>query len=224
MTTASTVLALGLMPLNLLLYTPSWTSDQLVVPYDKISLTLILILIPVIFGMLTRWKLPKVADKMSKTGSIAGLLAIVSTIVLQGVLYPTIFIQPWKVWFACIALPVFGFSVGYVLSVLFRQEGRRARTVAIETGAQNVSLALTVLILSFPAGEQRDMSIIPLLFSIFVLIEGFIFCFSFKVHQCFFAAKFGAEFEEISQSDESVPKNNNKIELLDSDSSKQNFV
>uniref|UniRef100_T1JMM4 Uncharacterized protein n=1 Tax=Strigamia maritima TaxID=126957 RepID=T1JMM4_STRMM len=90
MTTASTVLALGLMPLNLLLYTPSWTSDQLVVPYDKISLTLILILIPVIFGMLTRWKLPKVADKMSKTGSIAGLLAIVSTIVLQGVLYPTI--------------------------------------------------------------------------------------------------------------------------------------
>ena len=55
MTAVSTAVAIGMMPLNLFIYTRVWTDDKAVIPYVNIVTTLISILIPVAFGVLVRW-------------------------------------------------------------------------------------------------------------------------------------------------------------------------
>uniref|UniRef100_T1IHR9 Uncharacterized protein n=1 Tax=Strigamia maritima TaxID=126957 RepID=T1IHR9_STRMM len=55
LTTISTLLALGFMPLNLWIYTRQWEGgDQLTVPYKSIAITLAWILVPLVFGMLAK--------------------------------------------------------------------------------------------------------------------------------------------------------------------------
>ena len=61
MTAASTALALGFMPLNLWIYSRSWTSRTTAVPYVRIVITLVTILIPTAAGMVIRWKKPTAA-------------------------------------------------------------------------------------------------------------------------------------------------------------------
>ncbi|KAG1698850.1 Ileal sodium/bile acid cotransporter [Nymphon striatum] len=61
MTTFSTLLAFGMMPLNMLIYSSGWTSEDVVIPYLKICLTLLTILCPVFIGMLIKEFLPKFA-------------------------------------------------------------------------------------------------------------------------------------------------------------------
>lgn len=63
MTTASTVLALGMMPLNLWIYTRSWmTSGETVVPYATIAISLATLIAPIIVGMAIRRFRPRYAN------------------------------------------------------------------------------------------------------------------------------------------------------------------
>jgi len=52
MTTISTVLALGMMPLNLWIYGRSWSSSGAVVPFESIAISLAFIFFPVVIGIL----------------------------------------------------------------------------------------------------------------------------------------------------------------------------
>ena len=58
MTTLSTTLAMGMMPLNLFIYSRSWTGESAVIPYGNIAIALALILVPVALGMLIKYKKP----------------------------------------------------------------------------------------------------------------------------------------------------------------------
>ena len=64
MTSCSTLASLGFMPLNLFIYTRSWTGHGVTIPYTNILITLVSILVPVAFGMLLRWKKPEWAKKI----------------------------------------------------------------------------------------------------------------------------------------------------------------
>ena len=55
MTTVSTAVAIGMMPLNLFIYARVWTDETAVIPYVTIVATLVSILIPVAFGVFLRW-------------------------------------------------------------------------------------------------------------------------------------------------------------------------
>ena len=61
MTSLATAVATGMMPLNLFLYSRSFTTTSLKVPYVEIVVGLALILVPVAIGMLILRKLPRVA-------------------------------------------------------------------------------------------------------------------------------------------------------------------
>lgn len=66
MSTFSTFLAFGTIPLNLLIYSGSWTEDNFVIPYKSILLVVGMTCIPLLLGFLLRWKLPKVASIILK--------------------------------------------------------------------------------------------------------------------------------------------------------------
>ncbi|CAF1122313.1 unnamed protein product [Adineta ricciae] len=60
-------------------------------------------------------------------------------------------------------LPWLGFILGGIFAWIFRQDWSRIKTVGIETGIQNVGIAFMVLLYSFPAPENTQASVIPLI-------------------------------------------------------------
>ena len=66
MTALSSMLAFGVMPLNIWLYSWRWTSQELQVPYVKILISLAIVTLPVIAGMVIRHCSRKWANYFSK--------------------------------------------------------------------------------------------------------------------------------------------------------------
>ncbi|XP_072050138.1 ileal sodium/bile acid cotransporter-like [Amphiura filiformis] len=180
MTTASVICAFGMMPLNLFIYSRSWTDEDSVIPYTQIVITLLSILVPVIFGMIIRYKLKKLAPYIVKLGSVLGILGISVGVILNGFINPRIFTSGWKVWFASIMLPYFGFTFGYVLARILKQSHTKCRTIAFETGSQNVALSLTLI--SFSDSPQfGDLMIFPSLFGIFIFVDAVIVVLLYRI-------------------------------------------
>ena len=61
MTATSTVVGIGMMPLNAWIYSRSWADHKTIIPYVNIIVGLASMLIPVAIGMVILAKLPKVA-------------------------------------------------------------------------------------------------------------------------------------------------------------------
>ncbi len=66
MTTLATLLAMGMMPLNLWVYSRNWLKVAAVIPYKNIILTLVITLIPVAMGYIITWKKPDLGEKIKK--------------------------------------------------------------------------------------------------------------------------------------------------------------
>lgn len=102
--------------------------------------------------------------------------------------------SPWKVYIAGFIFPTFGLLTGFLLAKLFRQSNTNARTIALETGIQNIPLTLTVITLSFPF--QLLPKILPqvLITSIFILIETIISITCYRL-----VKKFGKSKNDIRE-------------------------
>jgi BASS family bile acid:Na+ symporter len=77
---------------------------------------------------------------------------------------------PWPVYFAAIGLGLVGMLLGFALSRLLRQDARRSRTIALETGIQNGPLAVLIVVLTFKGDMQQQVLLIPVLYSLFIVL------------------------------------------------------
>jgi BASS family bile acid:Na+ symporter len=77
---------------------------------------------------------------------------------------------PWQVYAGAIGLGLCGFLVGYAFARLVRQDGRRARTIALETGIQNGPLGVLIVLLTFTGTQQQEVLLIPVLYSLFIVL------------------------------------------------------
>ncbi|XP_059355923.1 ileal sodium/bile acid cotransporter-like [Carassius carassius] len=171
MTACSSILALGMMPLCLFIYTTVWTSgDAIQIPYDSIGITLVSLLVPVCIGMYTKHRWPKAAKKILKVGSVVGILLIIIIAVIGGVLYQSSWTIAPSLWIIGTIYPVIGFGLGFLLARFVGQPWNRCRTIALETGMQNSQLASTITQLSFSPAELELMFAFPLIYSIFQLV------------------------------------------------------
>ncbi|KAG9492225.1 hypothetical protein GDO78_000634 [Eleutherodactylus coqui] len=171
MTTCSTLLALGMMPLCLFLYTKTWVdSSSIIIPYDSIGIALVTLVVPVGFGMFVNYKWPRHAKKILKIGSITGGVLIVLIAVIGGVLYRGSWdIEP-KLWILGTIFPAAGYCFGFVLAFISNQSWSRCRTVSLETGMQNTQLCTTIIQLSFTPEQLSLMFTFPLIYSIFQIL------------------------------------------------------
>ncbi|NWX10238.1 NTCP2 protein, partial [Caloenas nicobarica] len=170
MTTCSTVLAMGMMPLCLFIYTKIWTdSEEIVLPYDSIGISLVALVIPVSFGMYVNHKWPSKAKIILKIGSIVGAILIVLIAVIGGVLYKGSWVIPPKLWIVGTIFPAAGYTLGFLLARIAGLTWHRCRTVSLETGMQNTQLCSTIIQLSFSAEQLELMFTFPLVYSIFQL-------------------------------------------------------
>ena len=149
LTLCSTVLAF--------FFTPMWTSVLAGnrVPVDVWGLclsTLQLTVAPVALGILIRWKLPRVADRMGACGPTVAVLAF--TLVTGGIVAASagaIREHFGSLLLAAAVLHLSGFGIGYGVAKLFRFSETTARTVSVEVGMQNGGMAAALAKTHFAA-------------------------------------------------------------------------
>ncbi|XP_077978188.1 ileal sodium/bile acid cotransporter-like [Glandiceps talaboti] len=180
MTTASTILGIGMMPLCIYLYTQSWVSlSTAVVPsYIDIIIALVVLLVPAGIGMLIQWRAPKAAEKIALVLNIVVNAGLVVFLVITSIAFTPIFKSSWRPYAVAFLYPFIAFIFGYGVAWIFRRNKHQCRTIAFETGVQNTALALSLinfLILQRQGSGQAvgEMMIVPTIHGFAVLSEGF---------------------------------------------------
>jgi bile acid transporter len=193
MTTASTVLALIMMPLLLDFYTTAFIREigemmpaaglagNFVIPKGNIISSLLLILLPVALGMLLRRKSPAWAKTAEDT---AGFMAIIVILYLLGTAFlrhGSLFIRtPVEIYVGIIGVGLLGFLFGYWVSRFFGLPPISQRAISLETGIQNGPIAFAVILLSFTDPVQSRMIWLGILYSTFIVITSSLLTLYFR--------------------------------------------
>ncbi|XP_071483423.1 ileal sodium/bile acid cotransporter-like [Diadema antillarum] len=214
MTTVSTAAAIGMMPLNLFIYTRVWTSESTVIPYLDIFTTLITILIPVSFGMFLHWWKEAWTTWISRISLTLAVISTIGSVAVSIILNSSFYKAGWGLWLCSILLPALGFAIGYGFALLLRQPHAKCRAIAFETGSQNVGLAWTVTLLSFADSPLfLDMLFYPVLYLFFVTFEPILLVglYRWVIH------KPGAKGEDAGDNIEIVRVESNCVEASDTE-------
>ncbi|MGH0161281.1 UNVERIFIED_CONTAM: hypothetical protein FKN15_046804 [Acipenser sinensis] len=187
MTSCSTVLGMGMMPLCLYIYTQTWVqTGSIKIPYLNIGVTLVTLIAPVSCGVFVNYKWPRLAKVILKVGSAAGCLLIMVVGTASAVLYKGSWNTDTSVLIIGIIYPMIGYTSGFLLAVSVRQPWQRCRTIAMETGAQNVQICSTVLQLSFPPQQLVLMFTFPMIYGSFQLLDGLVIVAVYQIYKRIF--------------------------------------
>jgi BASS family bile acid:Na+ symporter len=170
MTVVSTLFAVLLVPPLLSLLTMR-IEGEWQIPPGNVAQVLFVLLVPTVIGMLLRRWNANAGAVIEMIGGLLGVLVIVFLVVSwvprNHMLLAT---TPWQVYFGAIGLGVFGFGIGYLFARLVRQDKRRARTIALETGIQNGPLGVLIVLLTFSGTQQQEVLLVPVLYSLFIVL------------------------------------------------------
>ena len=173
MTSVSTLVALVMVPALLEFYSQAaGIGGDFKIPASNVAQVLVVLLVPTLIGMALRKMSPNIGATIELLGGFLGILVILFLVVTwiprnHQLLATT----PFVVYFAAIGLGLIGMALGYLLSRLLRQDANRSRTIALETGIQNGPLAVLIVTLSFAGTMQQDILLIPVLYSLFIVIS-----------------------------------------------------
>lgn len=183
MTVASTLFAFVMVPLMLSIYGPTFSNAETEMDNGTIIQTLLLVLIPASYGMYQRNRGPEgkaQADLLENIASKVGVLFIIAAVFIGLQENMHLLSSSWQVWAASL-LPIpigmfFGFAAGSLLLGCVSEKGKlipNLKTIMLETGVQNSTLAVSIITLSIPAGADRtEMLTVPLLYSLGLVVEG----------------------------------------------------
>lgn len=181
MTMCSTVIALGAMPLNLFIYGSHFVTETITVPYGMVTLQIIMLVIPVFFGMVLYYKAPKVAAILGKCLRIIAMLMILIgfSFGIPSNLYA--FYAPLPIICVSLLLPIIGSILGFLIAKATCLHNVSAVTVGLETGAQNSLLGALIAQFSFPQPEADLIARIPLLIAMFTMAYGTLVTFIYVI-------------------------------------------
>ncbi|XP_042228389.1 uncharacterized protein LOC121870613 isoform X2 [Homarus americanus] len=173
MTATSSVLAFGMMPFNLWAYSKRWTDQEMQVPYLNILLSLIFVTIPVIIGMLVRHYTRKWAVYISKVFGLVGWMgAFACEVMLMLRYWDSLVATSVNLFITAALVPLVGVVVAYILTKIVCFSHKVCRTVAIETGCQNMAVASNIMLLSFSDSQIRgQMVIFPVVYGVCQMVE-----------------------------------------------------
>jgi predicted Na+-dependent transporter len=150
MTSFSTVLSIVFTPLLLAFYCANM--PEIAIPVKVVVQTImILVIVPLIIGMLFRWKWPAAAKKATPFFSALGIIALL-VLIIAGILSNlSIFADTARYgvafYFTIFVITMAGMLLGIVFSKLFGVDNYQARAISIETGLRNSALAMTMALL-----------------------------------------------------------------------------
>ncbi len=193
MTTASTVVALFMMPILLNLYTVRFTNQisetmraagaetDFVIPTGNIISSLVLVLVPVVMGMILRKKSPGWAKTAEDTAGFVAIMVILYLILTAFVRHGGLFLQtPIQVYIATIGIGMAGFFFGYWFSRLVGMYPLFQRAISLETGIQNGPVSFAIILLSFNEPVQSQMLWLAILYSTFIVMSSSVITLYFR--------------------------------------------
>jgi BASS family bile acid:Na+ symporter len=173
MTVISTLSGFVMIPLMLSIYAAAFIgaaeNSNLAIPHGKIIATLLVIIVPVALGIILRRRSLVWAKRMEHGGSIAGFAMII--VIIIGILFrhsDSLMQIDARVYLAGLLLAPTGFVLGYLSALAMGLAKAQRRAVSLETGSQNVPLALAIILLSFPAQVQPEIMTVPILYGVTV--------------------------------------------------------
>ncbi|CAN7992981.1 unnamed protein product, partial [Ixodes hexagonus] len=180
MTLCSTVLAMGMMPLNMLLYGQYVDTGNIVIPYARMATSLVVVSVPAGFGILFNWFFPKISPFITKASAL-----IVASQILEVFIFPDLFHGiPPELYGATLLMPLAGMIAGYGASWIFRRPEAVRRTVAIESGVQNVGTALTIVSLSFQfEASIKKALVFPWLYAFAMIFLSILICVTYHIYK-----------------------------------------
>ena len=170
MTIVSTMFAVLLVPLALGIFSAG-IEGEWKIPPGNVAQVLVVLLVPTVIGMLLRKWNANVGAVIEMIGGLLGIVVILFLVISWvprniNLLATT----PANVYIAAIGLGLVGFMVGYGFARLVRQDPRRSRTIALETGIQNGPLGVLIVLLTFEGTRQQEVLLIPVLYSLFIVL------------------------------------------------------
>ncbi|MCC5949851.1 MAG: bile acid:sodium symporter [Nitriliruptoraceae bacterium] len=184
MTTNSTLWALIMTPLALLIYgsqlMPGGTDLQ--IPVENILVTLAILLVPVAVGMWIRSRNANIGAVMELMGGFFGLFFIVFLLVTWVPRnWRLLVITPWQVYLVAVFLGLLGITISYGIARGIKLHPANARTIGLETGIQNGPLAIAIILLSFDGNPRLgELLIVPALYSLFIVLVATVVTFYFR--------------------------------------------
>lgn len=170
MTMSSTLVAIVAVPLTLAFYS-SGIEGRWQIPQGDIVKVLAVLLIPTMIGITLRKLNANIGAIVELVGAVLGVAVILFLICSWVPRNWQLLAQTGvDIYIASVGLGLAGFALGYILSRALRQDPRRARTIALETGIQNGPLAVLIVLLSFPGSAQQQVLLIPILYSLFIVL------------------------------------------------------
>lgn len=161
--------------------------NKVVIPYHMIAINLLQVVLPCTLGIFIRWKWEKVALKLVK-GIRPMALFFVFYIITYGTyanLYMYQLMGDYPIVIACGAmLPWIGFSLGGLLALLARQARAKCITIALETGIQNIGIAIIILLYSMPQPLGDLAGVLPIVVAIFTPIPLYLTLLGLGIRRC----------------------------------------
>lgn len=172
MTVCSTLVAVAMVPVLLEFYSQlKGLPSEYSVPAGNVAQVLVVLIVPTILGMVLRKWNPNVGATIELIGGFLGIVVILFLILTWVPRnHQLLATTPFAVYFASIGLGLIGMTLGFGLSRLLKQDPRRSRTIALETGIQNGPLAVLIVLLTFKGDMQQQVLLIPVLYSLFIVL------------------------------------------------------
>jgi bile acid transporter len=171
MTISSTLVAIVMVPLTLAFYSAG-IEGEWQIPRENVIQVLVVLLVPTVLGIALRKWNANVGAVIELIGGLLGVLVILFlTLSWVPRNWQLLLTTGFPVYIGSIALGLGGFVLGYGLSRLLKQDARRSRTIALETGIQNGPLAVLIVLLTFSGTQQQEVLLIPVLYSLFIVLS-----------------------------------------------------
>jgi bile acid transporter len=170
MTMCSTLVAVFMVPVTLALYSAG-IEGEWKIPQENIIQVLAVLLVPTVLGIALRKFNANVGAVVEMIGGLLGVVVILFLVVSWVPRNWQLLLDTgFPVYTASIGLGLLGMLLGYGLSRLLKQDTRRSRTIAMETGIQNGPLAVLIVVLTFTGDRQQAVLLIPVLYSLFIVL------------------------------------------------------
>ena len=132
-------------------------------PYIQLFTSLLLLVIPVFFGLLITWKRPNWSAKLIKLSRplFMFMMVIVSTLGL----YTNRFFFNVVSWYDLVSatcLGLSGYSVGMIFSAILCLNRKQIIALSLETAIQNAGIAIVILQTNIPS-PYGDMALMPVI-------------------------------------------------------------
>jgi BASS family bile acid:Na+ symporter len=177
MTAVSSLAATVLTPLNFAFYgwlnphTRGYLQEIALQPENILMLVLLVLALPLILGMLTGGRFPKLAVRSEKSLRFMSLLVFLAFVAIAFLNNVDLFLAKFHTFFwLAVGHNLLALTLGYGMARLMKLSVADGRAVTMEVGIQNSGLGLVILFTFFP--EAGGMMLITAFWGVWHLVSG----------------------------------------------------